>query len=246
MRIGGVDPHALVREAVLFGARHREGWGAGLTVLTALGNLLRFLPEDKLCLALFQGIRRVADDCDGAVPPRPRHALAGQGHILSTVERWLCEWVLARHRDGAERTLLTAIAAGESPAQIAKLMLIASTERFYADGGHVLDFVNKALDAYAAAKNAYRPRRRDTALYRRCRFGRFPHFREGRPEPSITVMGAAVNRAARLQGLTRGLARPVLTSADFAACIEEPVESLGRHTMKDLQEPQQIFAIEGL
>ena len=30
-------------------------------------------------------------------------------------------------------------------------------------------------------------------------------------------MGTAVNRAARLQGLTRELARPVLTSADFAA-----------------------------
>ncbi len=143
----GVDPRGLVREAVLFGARHREGWGAGLTVLTALANLLRYLSEDELCLALFQGIRRVANDCDGAVPPRPRHALAGQGQNLSTLERWLCEWVLVRHREGAERTLLTAIAAGASPTQIAELMLIASTERFFADGGHVLDFVNKAFEA---------------------------------------------------------------------------------------------------
>ena len=143
----GVDPHDLLREAVLFGARHRDSWGAGLTVLTALGNLLRYLPEDELCLALFQGIRRVANDCDGAVPPRPRHPLAGHGQTPPMLERWLCQWVLVRHREGAERTLLTAIAAGASAAQAAELMLIASTERLFADGGHVLDFVNKAFEA---------------------------------------------------------------------------------------------------
>jgi hypothetical protein len=52
-----------------------------------------------------------------------------------------------RHRDGAERTLLTAIAAGASAAQMAELMLIASTERGFADDGHLLDFVNKAFEA---------------------------------------------------------------------------------------------------
>ena len=38
----------------------------------------------------------------------------------------------------------------------------------------------------------------------------------------FTVMGAAVNRAARLQSLTKKVARPVLTSADFAAYIDDP------------------------
>jgi nitrite reductase/ring-hydroxylating ferredoxin subunit len=143
----GVDPRSLIREGVLFGARHRDGWGAGLTVLTALGNLLDDLPNDELCLALFQGIRRVASDCDGAVPPRPVHALAGDGQPIGRLKRWLCDWVLVRHRDGAERTVLTALAAGTSAAQMAGLMLIASTERCFADGGHVLDFVNKAFEA---------------------------------------------------------------------------------------------------
>jgi nitrite reductase/ring-hydroxylating ferredoxin subunit len=143
----GVDPRSLLRDAVLFGTRHRDGWGAGLTVLTALGNLLPFLPNDDLCLALFQGIRRVASDCDGAVPPRPRQALTGDRRAPSTLERWLRDWVLVRHRDGAERTLLTAIAGGASPTQMAELMLIASTERGFADGGHLLDFVNKAFEA---------------------------------------------------------------------------------------------------
>jgi hypothetical protein len=52
-----------------------------------------------------------------------------------------------RHCDGAERTLLTAIAGGASAVQMAELMLIASTERGFADGGHLLDFVNKAFEA---------------------------------------------------------------------------------------------------
>jgi nitrite reductase/ring-hydroxylating ferredoxin subunit len=143
----GVDPRTLVREAVIFGTRHRDGWGAGLTVLTALGNLIKFLPNDDRCLALFQGIRRVASDCDGAVPPRPREALTGAGWVPSMLEQWLRDWVLVRHRDGAERTLLTAIAGGPSPARMADLMLIAATERGFADSGHLLDFVNKAFEA---------------------------------------------------------------------------------------------------
>jgi adenylate cyclase len=55
-------------------------------------------------------------------------------------------------------------------------------------------------------------------------------------------MGAAVNRAARLQDLTKEVARPVLISADFAACIDDPIESLGRYLMKGVKEPQEILA----
>ena len=32
----GVDYRVLVRDAVLFGARNRDGWGIGPTILTAL------------------------------------------------------------------------------------------------------------------------------------------------------------------------------------------------------------------
>jgi hypothetical protein len=41
----GVDYHALVRDAVLFGAHNRDGWGIGLTILTALAKLIPSLPE---------------------------------------------------------------------------------------------------------------------------------------------------------------------------------------------------------
>jgi hypothetical protein len=51
-----------------------------------------------------------------------------------------------RHREAAERTLLTAIAAGLSPAVLADALLAAETERVFADTGHSLDFINKAFE----------------------------------------------------------------------------------------------------
>jgi hypothetical protein len=51
-----------------------------------------------------------------------------------------------RHRDGAERTLRTAIRNGASPAELADLIFTAATDRIYADSGHVLDFANKAFE----------------------------------------------------------------------------------------------------
>lgn len=65
----GAEPRDFVREAVLFGVRHRDGWGTGLTILTALANLLPFLPEEETFLALYQGLSQVATDCD-EVPAR--------------------------------------------------------------------------------------------------------------------------------------------------------------------------------
>ena len=44
----GTKPDEILRQAVLFGVRNRDGWGTGLTILTALGRLLRFLPGDDV------------------------------------------------------------------------------------------------------------------------------------------------------------------------------------------------------
>ena len=43
----------------------RDGFGIGMTILVALGNVLRELPDSERYLALFHGIRRVAADCAG-------------------------------------------------------------------------------------------------------------------------------------------------------------------------------------
>jgi hypothetical protein len=59
-----------VRQAALFGAENRDGWGIGLTILTALANLLPVLPEKGVYHALLHGARRVAADCDQQAPRR--------------------------------------------------------------------------------------------------------------------------------------------------------------------------------
>src|SRR5205807_4111954 len=135
----------IVRQVALFGAQNRDGWGVGLTILTALANLLPMLPEEEAYLALFHGARRVAADCDGEAPRRERAPLGSQPDPAA-LKRWLRRWTHVRHREAAERTLLTAIAGGLSPAVLAGLLLAAETDRAFADSGHSLDFINKAFE----------------------------------------------------------------------------------------------------
>jgi nitrite reductase/ring-hydroxylating ferredoxin subunit len=141
----GQSPSDVVRQAALFGTRNRDGWDTGMTILTALAHLLPFLSEEVRHLALFHGARRVAADCDGAPPRREREPLSSRPD-LATLKRWLRRWVAVRHRDAAERTVLTAIANAASPAELADLLFAAETDRPYADGGHSLDFINKAFE----------------------------------------------------------------------------------------------------
>ncbi len=141
----GRSPSEVVRQAALFGTHNRDGWDTGLTILTALAQLLPLLSEEETHLALFHGMRRVAADCDGATPSRQRTPLASRPD-LATLKRWLRRWIAVRHRDAAERTVLTAIAGGASPAALADLLFAAETDRAYADGGHSLDFINKAFE----------------------------------------------------------------------------------------------------
>jgi len=57
------EPREIVRIGARFGARHRaQGWGPGLTILTAMANVLRRLGPGERPLALFHGLVRVAED----------------------------------------------------------------------------------------------------------------------------------------------------------------------------------------
>jgi nitrite reductase/ring-hydroxylating ferredoxin subunit len=141
----GQPASEVIRQAALFGTRNRDGWDTGLTILTALGQLLPCLSAEDTHLALLHGVRRVAADCDGASPRRDRAPLASRPD-LATLKRWLRRWVAVRHREAAERTVLTAVAGGASPAALADLLFAAETDRAYADGGHSFDFINKAFE----------------------------------------------------------------------------------------------------
>ncbi len=142
----GVPPMEIVRDALLYGATHRERWGAGLTTLMALADILPVLDADDRYLALFHGIAAVADDCEGQ-PPRIDTEPLGADVSFDTLARWFRHWVRVRHRTGAERTLRTALVAGATPQWLAAVTLTAVTDRYFADGGHALDFLDKAFAA---------------------------------------------------------------------------------------------------
>jgi adenylate cyclase len=85
------------------------------------------------------------------------------------------------------------------------------------------------------------------------RFGLALHLSEvyygniGAPDRlDFTVIGPAVNHAARLEKLGSELGRVVVTSASFAAAASEPLEALGRHPLRGVSEPQEVFAPAGL
>src|SRR5262249_46115466 len=61
-------------------------------------------------------------------------------------KRWLRRSTIARDREAAERTLLTAIAAGAAPAVLADVLLATATARAFADTGRALDSINKAFE----------------------------------------------------------------------------------------------------
>ncbi len=83
----------------------------------------------------------------------------------------------------------------------------------------------------------------------RLRFGIGLHFGEaiygniGAPDRlDFTVMGAAVNRTARLESLTKEIGEPILVSAEFLAHIDEAACAHGGHAVKGLAEPIDIYA----
>jgi nitrite reductase/ring-hydroxylating ferredoxin subunit len=142
----GVDHLEVVRRVALFGVEQRDDWASGMTILTAMANLVPHLTEETAYLALLQGSRHVAADCAGQPPRRELRPLEDADLGPDTLKRWLHYWTLVRHRDGAERTVLTAVARGATPAEVAGLVFSAATDRPYADVGHLLDFCNKAFE----------------------------------------------------------------------------------------------------
>jgi adenylate cyclase len=62
----------------------------------------------------------------------------------------------------------------------------------------------------------------------------------------FTVIGPAVNEVSRIESLCEPLGRAVLVSAELAAAADDAarrLESLGRHSLRGVREPKEIFAL---
>jgi nitrite reductase/ring-hydroxylating ferredoxin subunit len=142
----GVPATEIVRAGVTFGTRHRdEGWGAGLTVLTAMGNVLAHLDPADHALALVHGLAFVSRDTRGRAPWFPLVPLEG-ALGAERLTNWYRRFVETRSGDAAERVLAAAVATLDAPT-VAAVMFAAVTDHVFIDGGHTIDFTNKAFEA---------------------------------------------------------------------------------------------------
>ena len=136
-----------LRTGVAFGLANRSaGWGAGLTVLTAMANVLPALAPADRPLALVHGLVFVSRDTRGRPPRFPLTPLE-RSVPADRLESWYRRFVDTRNGDGAERVLATAVASGMEPGGLAALMTAAVTDHLFVDGGHTIDFTNKAFEA---------------------------------------------------------------------------------------------------
>jgi hypothetical protein len=143
----GVSGADIVRAVGRYGLRYRgRGWGMGMTILTAVGELLPVLAPEDRPLALFHGAVQVARDTRQMPPRFDLEPLPATNVSIERLKTWFRRSVEVRDTDGAERALQTAIASGVPSIQLADMLLAAATDHVYLDAGHVLDFVNKACE----------------------------------------------------------------------------------------------------
>jgi nitrite reductase/ring-hydroxylating ferredoxin subunit len=142
----------LFRAGVDFGVvRRGEGWGRGLTTLTCLTNLLQRLDEPDRPVALYHGLSDVAAESADGAPRFPLDPLPGEPPEPARLAEWFRSFIEVRDAEGAERALVSAVRAGATPNELADMLFAAATDHRYLDGGHTLDFVNKALEALDVA-----------------------------------------------------------------------------------------------
>jgi nitrite reductase/ring-hydroxylating ferredoxin subunit len=132
--------------AVNFGTRYRDmGWGRGLTTLGCMANLYHEAGERDKRRALYRGVREVASECAGEPPRFQQYAFDNREIPKERLEEWFRNNCEVRDADGAERVLLTAIAA-LPPTEVAELLFTAATDHRYMNAGHTLDFINTAFE----------------------------------------------------------------------------------------------------
>ena len=134
----------LVELLTEFGQKNHENWSSGMTMVVMAANLWPRISPETRTYFLVEAARQLATDCQNRSSRRDRLSMNGNDADLERLRTWLKKWVQVRHRDGAERTLLTA-AERVGVDGINELLADGVNDRFYSDTGHTFDFTNKAL-----------------------------------------------------------------------------------------------------
>ncbi|MFB6282614.1 MAG: Rieske (2Fe-2S) protein [Halobacteria archaeon] len=144
----GVEYTVPVQEGVEFGTQYRSaGWGSGLTTLGVMANLYPEMDGGDRERALYVGLSEVADDCFGEPPFFPQEPLSNTDVSADRLESWFRENIEVRDSDGAERVVRAAVRSDDvDRRKVTEMLVAAGTDHVYLDGGHTIDFVNKALE----------------------------------------------------------------------------------------------------
>ncbi len=147
----GISPSEMLAIGADFGTRYRgEGWGPGLTIMTAMANILPALDGEDRVLAPYHGLSHVSSNTVGRAPRFDLDPLPpgpdGATIPLDRLKEWLRGFIEVRDADGAERCLRTALAQGAAPSQACDMLMAAATDHAYIDVGHPVDFINKAFE----------------------------------------------------------------------------------------------------
>ncbi|MDE0448940.1 MAG: Rieske (2Fe-2S) protein [Spirochaetaceae bacterium] len=140
---GGLMP--IVASVVDYAAANVTSFGEGMVRLTCVARLAPWLSDETLYLGMSYAVRQLADEANAGTARRPRDPLAAPAPNAA-LKGWLRQWVLTRHRDAVERTLLAGVANGMPAAELADLLYGAAADRLYANTGHLFDACNKALE----------------------------------------------------------------------------------------------------
>jgi nitrite reductase/ring-hydroxylating ferredoxin subunit len=143
----GAPTRDTVETGALYGTLYRRaGWGSGLTILSAMARVLDDLDEQEQVLALYHGMTHVSRETSGSAPRIRLEPLDTEEHSIERLKEWFRYFIEVRNADGAERTVLTAVRQGATPREVCDMMAAAATDHFFRDGGHTLDFINKAFE----------------------------------------------------------------------------------------------------
>jgi len=145
----GIAPEEIVRRGIAFGTRYRDsGWGAGLTVLVAMANVLPSLDPHDRALALVHGLAFVARDTRNHAPRFPMRPFDHDGDLEpKRLASWYRRFIETRSGDAAELVLTTALAEPGFIGEVERMMFAAVTDHVFVDGGHTIDFTNKAFES---------------------------------------------------------------------------------------------------
>lgn len=135
----------MAASVVDYAAANVTSFGEGMVRLTCVARLAPSLSGETLYLGMSYAVRQLADEANAGTARRPRDPLAAPAPN-GALKGWLRQWVLTRHRDAVERTLLAGVANGLPPADLADLLYGAAADRLYANTGHLFDACNKALE----------------------------------------------------------------------------------------------------